>query len=271
VSVAPPVRSFYILWTRTANNNTGAQRGFVRERGPRRMITARNFWFWFGGIWFAVGALFLTIGVAVGMNHGSVEKRLAAAGRDTAGVVLTREIASPSNGSRSYHVTFRFDTASGETIRGSAELEPAAWDALAERGPIAVTYLPERPGTYRVPGQTDSDVVLTLVMGSMGAALTAVGGFLLLSAFRRRNRDTALERHGTLTPATVLGVAPGNLRINGVPQWRLEYRFRDGQGRTHDGSCSLSPHDAHEWKQGQVGRVRYDSRNPRDHVWVGRG
>jgi uncharacterized protein DUF3592 len=232
------------------------------------MITARNFWFWFGGIWFAVGALFLTVGMVVGTNHTGVEKRFVAGGRDTEGVVLSKEISSANGSARSYHVTFRFDTADGETVRGSVELEPEAWAALAERGPIGVTYLPERPGSYRVPGQADSDVVLTLVFGLTGAALASVGGFLLLAAFRRRTRATALERHGTLTAATVLDVAPGHLRINGVPQWKLRYRFRDAQGFAHEGSCSLSPHEAHGWKPGQIGRVRYEPRNPREHVWV---
>lgn len=235
------------------------------------MIAARNFWLWFGGTWFAVGALFVVVGAALGVNHTNVEKRLIAGGRAAEGVVLTKEIALAIRGSPTYHVTFRFDTVDRRTLRGAAELEPDAWRALAERGPIDVTYLPERPGTYRVSGQTDSDVVLTLVLCLVGVAFAAVGGFLLLPMLRARSRETALERHGTIAGATVLEVAPANVRIDGVPQWKLTYRFRDAQGRTHEGTCSMSPHEAHAWKRGRIGRVRYDARNPRAHVWVGQG
>lgn len=235
------------------------------------MITAKNFWFWFGGIWFAVGSVFLAVGIIVGIDRSNVETRFAAGGRDAEGIVLSKEISSSNDNSPGYRVAFRFDTFDDRTIRGSAELTAEAWDALAERGPILVTYLPDRPATFRVPGQKDDGAMLTLAFGLMGAGFAGVGGFLLLSAFRKRNREIALELHGTLVSATVLDVAPGNLRINGIPQWKLKYRFSDSRGGRHDGSCSLSPDEAQAWKPGQAGRVRYDSRNPRSHAWVGRG
>ena len=233
------------------------------------MITAKNFWFWFGGIWLAIGVLFLIVGVAVGVNHAKLAARFTAAGRTVQGEVLGKEISSSSGGSATYHATFRYTGERGENVRGSADLTPEAWDALVEGGPVEVTYLPDRPQTYRVRGERDTDTVLSLVFGGVGAVLAIVGGFLLFTALRKLRRDAELTRSGVLAAATVVEVGPGNLRINGVPQWKLRYRFRDSLGHSHDGLCTLSASEAQSWKAGAAGRVRYDSRNPRSHVWIG--
>ena len=240
------------------------------------MITAKNFWFWFGGIWFAIGVLFVGVSVAVYVYGAQLDARFAAQGRTTEGVVLGKEIAysssssSSTSSSPSYRVMFRFTDERGDTLRGSATLEPEAWDALVEGGPIEVSYLPDAPRTYRVPGRSDTAAVLSLVFGGIGAALAIVGGFVLFSARRNRRRERELERSGIDAMATVVSVAPGLLRINGIPQWKLSYRFRDAQGRSHDGSRTLSAQDAQAWQEGATCRVRYDSRNPRSHVWIGK-
>jgi hypothetical protein len=241
----------------------------------RRMITAKNFWFWFGGIWFAVGVVFLAVAMAIGVNGARLDARFAAQGRTVEGVVLGKEIVSSSSSSSSssspsYRVTFRFTGERGETLRGTADVEAEAWDALIERGPIAVTYLPERPQAYRVAGQRQTERVLSLVFGGVGAALAIVGGFVLFTALRNRRRERGLEREGVLTAAVVTALAPGNIRVNGVPQWKLRYRFSDSQGRTHEGSRTLSAEEAQHWQPGTTGRVRYDARNPRSHVWIGK-
>jgi Protein of unknown function (DUF3592) len=234
------------------------------------VITAKNFWFWFSGIWLAIGLVFLGTGVAVGVYGARLDARFAAQGRDVEGVVLGKEISYSSNDSPSYRVTFRFPAEGGEARRGSAELEPEAWDALTERGPIELTYLRDRPQTYRVPGQHDAKATISLVFGGVGAALASVGGFLLFTALRNRRRERELDRSGVSAAATVIDVAPGNLRINGVPQWTLRYRFADARGHSHDGQCAVSAQEAQGWQTGATGRVRYDSRNPRSHHWTGR-
>ena len=80
------------------------------------MITANNFWLWFGGSWLFCGSPFLIIGLYLGTQHIYVNKRLAAEGRTVDGMVLTKAItyssSSNSRGSRTptYEVTFRFVT-----------------------------------------------------------------------------------------------------------------------------------------------------------------
>jgi hypothetical protein len=163
------------------------------------MITARTFWIWFGGTWFAVGLLFLAIAIAVGVNRASIDARLAADGLDTRGVVLGKEIASSgSSRSRTYRVMFRFADERGAAVPGSAELTPEAWDALVELGPIELRYLPSDPAIHRVRGERDTDTVLFLVLGAVGLVLAGVGGVLLLRAVRNLRRQRELERCGVL-------------------------------------------------------------------------
>jgi len=229
------------------------------------MITAKNFWLWFGGIWLSVGVVFLAVGGAVALRRASLDERFASESRAATGTVLTKEIISSSDSATTYRVEFRFESDQGATVRGSADLESAAWDELLEQGPIAVAYLAQSPETFRVPGQRDSTLVLLWVFPLVGAALAGVGGFLLLRALRLRR----LESTGTVATAVVTDVAPGSLRINGVPQWRLRYRFRDASGEQHEGSCHLPAEQAERWRAGAEGRVRYDAQRPRSNVWIG--
>jgi hypothetical protein len=158
------------------------------------MITNSSFWFWFGGLWLAVGLGFLTIGAGIGFYERGLAAQLAAEGVRTEGLVLTKEISAPSNGSESYRVSFRFSDTRGETFRGTARLAPEAWDALVERGPIEIVYLAGRPQTHRVAGQSDSRAMLAFVFALIGAVLTVVGGFVLGNALRTRR--LALARTG---------------------------------------------------------------------------
>jgi hypothetical protein len=232
------------------------------------VITAENFWFWFGGIWLAVGLLFAGVGGGIAYNQAGIEQRLDASGVATEGVVLVKEL-DVRDGSDGHNVTFRFDGPQGATVRGAAELDAASWDALVERGPISVVYLPDRPSTYRVPGQTDDAAVLGIVFPLVGGVLALVGGFVVVNAARMRRVRGALLQSGATASATVVDVAAGNLRINGVPQFVLRYRFQDSSGKMHDGKVQLPPVEAQRWSVGAQGRVRYDSRNPRSHVWTG--
>jgi hypothetical protein len=231
------------------------------------MITTRNFWLWFGGIWLSVGAVFLAAGGAIALSRSSLEDRFATESRTAAGTVLTKEIVSSSDRATSYRVEFRFESDQGVTVRGSAKLDATAWDELIEQGPIEVVYLASSPQTFRVPGQRGSTLVLSWVILLVGAVLAGVGGFLLLRALHLRR----VERTGVVTAAIVTEVAPGNVHINGVPQWRLRYRFRDGKGEQREGSCHLRADQAQRWRAGSEGRVRYDPARPRSNVWIGDG
>jgi hypothetical protein len=229
------------------------------------VITSSNFWLWFGGLWLAVGLGFLGVGGGVGVHRSGLSERLDSAGVRVQGLVLAKEISAPRDRSTSYNVTFRFEDGNGRVIRGSAKLSEEAWDTLAERGPIEIVYLADRPETYRVFGQDDSELVVAIVFSLVGAVLAVVGGVIVGKALRLRR----VARTGAIALASIVDVRPGRLHINGIPQWEVRYRFRDASGRAHEGKTSMSPADADSLTPGAARRVRYDARNPRANVWTG--
>lgn len=242
---------------------------------PHLTITPKNFWLWFGGIWLSVGSLFLVIGIWVGVHRIMVNDRLEKEGRTTKGMVLTKEVYSTSSksgsqSSPSYRITFRFTPREAETVRGTAEVNAEDWDVLEERGPIQVTYLPDQPQSHRVLGQSKTEIVLPLVFGVVGGILSSIGGFIVLNALGKRTREKALKRAGGTAEATVTDVGPANVRINGILQGKLRYRFQDPSGTLQTGSCTLSPEEAQDWQPGQTGKVRYDLRRPGINVWIGK-
>ncbi|HEY9181645.1 MAG TPA: DUF3592 domain-containing protein, partial [Gammaproteobacteria bacterium] len=180
------------------------------------MITNENFWIWFGGIWLVVGLAFLGIGGGIGWHSRTLDARFDAEGEPTEGMVLAKEIVSPSDRPQRYTVTFRFTDSRGETVRGSADLDAETWDTLVERGPIEVVYLPASPSAYRVLGQGNANAVLLFVFPLIGAVLAAVGGVIVVNALRKRGIRRELMRSGAIAAGTVFDVGPGSLRINGI-------------------------------------------------------
>lgn len=236
---------------------------------------ARNFWFWFGGVWLFVGAPFLVIGLYVGSQHLVVSKRLDAEGRTIEGMVLTKEIrTSSSSGGRrrtapAYRVTFRFVAPNG-LITGDAEVSAETWDTLVEREPIRVTYLPDNPQHYRVEGQVGG-WMLPIIFTVLGGVFTGVGGVLFFRGLGQLRTREWLLREGFPIEATVTDVRPTRLWVNGVQQWAIHYQYRDDRGRIHQGkSGALSPEETETWKEGDTGVVRFDRGRPRRSVWLGK-
>lgn len=239
-------------------------------------ITPKNFWLWFGGIWLFCGSPFLIIGLYLGAQHIYVNKRLAAEGRTVDGMVLTKAITySSSNtssrggsGNSTYHVTFRFLTRSA-LVTSEAEVTVDAWDALMEREPIRVTYLPNAPQHHWVEGQASGwwqPAIFTVI----GGIVTSLGGFILLRVRSRMRSREQVQREGVTTEATVVELRWANIRINRVQQCLLRYRYRDDRGTSHTGTEHLSPDEADAWKVGDTGTIRYDSRRPNRSVWIGK-
>lgn len=51
----------------------------------------------------------------------------------------------------------------------------------------------------------------------------------------------------------------------------LRFNFKDAVGRSYRGRKILSQQEAFMWREGEEGGVRYDARNPKVNVWIGRG
>ncbi len=157
----------------------------------------------------------------------------------------------------------------GERVRGTADVTTEEWDLLEERGPIQVTYLPDRPESYRVAGQSH-DVLLPVIFGVIGGVVGSIGGFVVFNAVGTRKRERELSRTGMTAEATITDIGPSYLRINGVSQIKMHYQFQDAHGKTRHGSCTMSPEEAGNWLPGHKGRIRYDPRKPSVSVWIGK-
>jgi hypothetical protein len=235
-------------------------------------ITPRNFWFWFGGIWLAVGSPFLLIGSFLAVQEASLSQRLEADGRTVQGLVLTKSRRTSSSssgrsGSPIYEITYRFLTAEG-TVQGKAQVPGDTWDSLVEREPIGITYLPDDPRRHRVAGQS-SGWILPAIFAGLGSVFTLIGGIVLLRARSRLRITRRLQREGVTASATITDIRPTRVRINGVQQVDVVYRYQDEQGRSHSGKETFSPEEAEGWKEGTRVAVRYDRRKPNHSIWVG--
>jgi len=238
-------------------------------------MNARNFWLWFGGIWLLCGLPIFFVGLYTGTQSRQISARLDADGRTVDGIVLTKAITTSSSGSSTssqqnntprYRVTFRFTTPDGP-VTGEADVTVETWDGLVEREPIRVTYLPDAPQHYRVPGQAGGWVA-AVVMTGLGGVFAVLGGFILVRARTALRTRARLEREGIAAPATIDEVRPSRLRINGQQQWSLRYRYQDERGMSHTGTESVSPADAEAWTAGDQGMIRYDPRQPGRSIWV---
>lgn len=155
---------------------------------------ARTFWLWFGGVWLLVGVPFLCIGLAVGVRAYHRHERLDREGLPATGTVLVKSVSPGEDGSGDERVEYRFRTSGGRVVRDEARLSAAAWDRLAERGPVRVTYLPGDPGVHRIDGEKDDRLVLGGIFTVLGGVLTVLGGFVFLRGWEIRRRAARRPR-----------------------------------------------------------------------------
>ncbi len=226
------------------------------------------FWFLFGGIWLLVGSGFL-VGGAVAYRQ---EQQYRAEGHVAEGIVLTKSVERArrdGHTSTSYHVRYRFATADGRTFEGSDSVGVETWEALEERGPVRVRYLPASPGSNRV--EQESDEWLAFVFMGAGAVFAPIGGLVFLKGWRQYRTRRRLLSSGMPAEATVTEVALTRIHVNGIWQWRIHYRYQDHMAQTHEGQSGLlSPEEAEAWRAGDTGQVRFDRERPEESIWVGR-
>lgn len=237
-------------------------------------LAKRSFAFWFGGIWFFVGAPFLIIGVYVGIDTWREDERFTREGQVAQGMVLTKSITrrreSGGRESTTYRVEFRFRAPEGTVVKREAQVSSDLWDRLQEREPIRVTFLPGDPRTNRIEGES-STWMLAVIFTGLGLVFVPIGGFIFFRGVAGILRELRIQDRGLAAPATVVEVAPTNISYQGTPQWRIRYRYQDHHGRAHEGASNpMSPEEAQEWKPGDTAGVRFDTRAPRKSIWVGK-
>ena len=132
-----------------------------------------------------------------------------------------------------------------------------------------VTYVPDAPQYHRVEGQT-SGWLLPAVFTPIGGIFAGLGGFIFMRARARLQADARLQQEGMVAEATVIEVRFAKIRINGVQQYLVRYRYQDDRGQVQRGSEHLSPEDAAQWKEGDKVAIRYDRRRPDRSLWIGK-
>ena len=130
------------------------------------MAILNNFWLLFGSIWLTVGLPFLFVAGYFIVQ----ERQLTTRGQVVDAMVLTKDITGSPDSDTQRSVTYRFTAEDGGVLQGRSDVSEEMWNALLERGPVAVVYLPGRPSVHHVVGAGK----LTLL-----AIFASVGGLLL--------------------------------------------------------------------------------------------
>lgn len=238
-------------------------------------LAKRSFAFWFGGIWFFVGAPFLILGIYVGVDTLRQQERFKNEAQVAEGMVLNKWISVQTSSqqrreTKSYWVDYRFSAPDGAVVKGEAQVSRGLWDRLVEREPVRVTFLPGDPRSNRIEGESPAWMV-PLIFTGLGLVFAPIGGFIFFKGVAGIRRELRVKSAGSMAQATVLEVGPTNTSFNGVRQWRIQYRYQDYVGRTHRGKSKLmAPEEAQAWKAGDTGTVRYDSHAPKKSIWVGK-
>ncbi len=226
----------------------------------------RSFGVVFGGIWLLVGLGF----AATSTYFLAVERRFAREALVAEGIVLVKEVHRSRDwrsSKTSYAVSYRFKDADGHDVEGLDQVDRDGWNRYVERGPIRVAFLPDRPRTNRVAGE--SNLGLLLMFFALGVVLSAVGGTIAFRTMRSAAIRDRLLQTGASAQGTIREVAPTNFFINGRQQWRLVYEYRDLAGQSRRGKERLDPEQARLVNVGDSGTVRFDVRRPDRAVWVG--
>jgi Protein of unknown function (DUF3592) len=245
------------------------ERNSVRQQPSFLGLAKRSFPFWFGGIWLFCGVPFLLLGVYIGIYTLQQQARFRNEAEVVEGMVLTKRI-SRSKDSKSYWVEYRFISSDGTVVRSEAQVSGELWDHLVEREPVRVTYLPSRPQTNRIEGE-GADWMLPGIFALVGVVFGGIGGAIFFKGTRGVLRELRLRDEGAVVEATVVEVGPANVSFNGVPQWRIVYRYQDHRGRTHEGGSNvMAPEEAQAWNVGDKGTARFDTRAVSKSVWIGK-
>jgi hypothetical protein len=232
-------------------------------------LAKKSFPFWFGGIWLFCGLPFLLMGLYLTMEGFRLQQRFKDEALVTEGVVLTKTITS-NRDSRNYRVGYRFRAPDGSLVKSEAKVTGDFWDRVTERGPVRVTYLSSDPKINHIEG-AETGWTLALIFAGLGFFFVTFGGFIFFKGTSRVFRELRLASAGAVAEATVIDVGPAGVSFNGVPQWRIRYRYQDYKGQKRIGeSGPMSPAEAQEWKVGDKGTARFDAKAPKKSAWIGK-
>lgn len=226
-------------------------------------LASRSFWIWFGGIWLLVGLSFL---IGTCLMLGTLQE-LRRGGAEADGVVLDKWIEEQAGSTPK--IRYRFIAPDGQGYEGESELARQDWEAAREGDAVRLRYHPKWPILNQRKGEEPRAGRILAFLG-IGALLTAIGGFLVVSWLAKLRRFVYLQEHGMLVEGTVVDVTPTGIIVNHERLHALRYQYRDHRGATREGkSRALAPEEALKWHPGDRGSVRYDRLRPSISEWMG--
>jgi hypothetical protein len=220
----------------------------------------------FGGIWLLVGVPFTIAGTFI----FTTEREFARSAVVARGIVLSKNVSrsrdSDGSTSTSYSVRYRFTPRGGRTMEGESSVDRDVWNALVEREPVEIAYLPDDPSNNRVRGE--SKMLVASIFGGLGSLFTIAGGVIFWIGVRGALRGRRIRDSGMTAEAVVTGVQMTNVRVNRRQQARVVYEFRDDGGGTRTGRGPYMPVDeAGRWKTGDHITIKYDRDRPQHSIW----
>ncbi len=214
----------------------------------------------FGGIWGLIGTtLAIVLSVAGGpfWNDLILDRRGVAA---SARLTSVEPTSMRISGGFVYRIDYTFADATGSPRVGSARttMPPEAIVGAGRQAPLAIEYDPKAPERSRPRGERASAFGL-MVLLPLGFAV--VGGLLFALGGRRAVRLRAIYVGGQAALATVTGIAPSAMRVNGRRVMRVEYAFDTPSGRAQGQTTLRAPPPL-----GGALWVLYDRDNPARNV-----
>ena len=189
-----------------------------------------------------IGGVVAAFAVAYALSARSAERELqtATATIDSKDTYTTTQRVTDSRGRVTgirnvtrFRISYTFRTATGRTVRGSANVTRERWVALKPGDKIPIEYLPSNPTVNRpfvARERTNESYLLALIP----LGLWVGGGILLTIARRHANRIARLLTEGVLTQGVVEEKSERrDITINNRHPYSVRYRFSlpDGESR----------------------------------------
>jgi len=230
-------------------------------------LTSRSIQLWVGVILLIVGVVFSGIGTQLFLTEQAYRTQGVAVDATVVGKSIVRAERDKNPRTR-YVVNYRFSSAEGKEIAGSAAVSVAEWEDLEAGRRFRVRYLSDAPESSR--GSAKNEWIATLVFIAIGGVFALIGAGLTWDSLRAIFGILRVAREGSVAQGRVLWVGPTSTSINRVRQWQIHYEYRDLMGRALRGASQLlAPEEASRWREGDSGTIRYDRKRPEISVWMG--
>ncbi len=200
-------------------------------------------------------------------GHGIYQEiQLSNNGINVSSVIVEKWIREGDE-SDSYHAAFEFTDDTGRNIEGEASISSDTFRQVEIGSRMPIVFEKGNSSNSRLVGE--SDLVFMSIFFVAGFSLLLFSLSLLIKAFLRACMKSRLFKKGTLTKAEIYNIKDTNVEVNGVPQMKIQYRFKDSVGTVKNGeTSSISIKRTKKHPRGEEIEVLYDQSNPDINFWI---